>query len=178
MIETKRLMLRPFKREDFGDVFEYLHKPAMNCFMDMKLETVEDAKAEVERRCEEDGGLYLAICLKDNGKVIGEIFTHPEGDTFSPCWMINTEYQKQGYGFEAAYAFIDFLFSEKGARRVYAYTEDNNISCQKLCEKLGMRKEGLFVEFVSFVNDENGTPIFENTYQYAILKKEWLKNKG
>lgn len=36
-----------------------------------------------------------------------------------------------------------------------------------------MRKEGLFQEFVSFVNDENGNPIFENTIQYALLSKEW-----
>ena len=42
-----------------------------------------------------------------------------------------------------------------------------------LCEKLGMRREGLFREFVSFVNDADGNPIYENTYQYAILKKEW-----
>ena len=47
---------------------------------------------------------------------------------------------------------------------------------QKLCEKLGMRCEGLFREFVSFVNDEDGNPIYENTYQYAILKKEWKQN--
>ena len=31
---------------------------------------------------------------------------------------------------------------------------------QKLCEKLGMRQEGLFMEFISFVNDENGDPIY------------------
>ena len=36
-----------------------------------------------------------------------------------------------------------------------------------------MRQEGLFREFVSFVNDEEGKPIYENTLQYAILKKEW-----
>ena len=36
-----------------------------------------------------------------------------------------------------------------------------------------MRQEGLFLEFVSFVNFPNGTPKYENTYQYAILKKEW-----
>lgn len=30
-----------------------------------------------------------------------------------------------------------------------------------------------FREFVSFVNDADGNPIYENTYQYAILKKEW-----
>ena len=28
----------------------------------------------------------------------------------------------------------------------------------------------------SFVNDPDGTPGYENTYEYAILKKEW-KNK-
>ena len=30
-----------------------------------------------------------------------------------------------------------------------------------------------FREFVTFVNDENGNPIYENTIQWAILKKEW-----
>lgn len=65
------------------------------------------------------------------------------------------------------------LFIEKGARRIYIYTEDYNKSCQKLSEKLGMRKERLFMEFVSFINDVAGRPIYENTYQYALLKKEW-----
>lgn len=37
-----------------------------------------------------------------------------------------------------------------------------------------MRREGLFIEYVSFVNDENGNPIYENTYLYALLKKGWL----
>ena len=98
-------------------------------------------------------------------------------DTFSPCWMLNKEYQLKGYAYEAAYAFFDYLFCKKGARRIYAYTEDYNFSSQHLCEKLGMRREGMFVEFVSFVNDENGEPIYENTMQYAILKKEWsVKN--
>ena len=79
--------------------------------------------------------------------------------------------------YEAARAFFDYLFKEKGARRIYAYTEDYNVASQKLCEKLGMRREGLFMEFVSFIKDENGDPIYENTYQYAILKKEWEQNK-
>ena len=58
-------------------------------------------------------------------------------------------------------------------RRIYAYMEDYNLSSQRLCEKLGMRREGLFKEFVSFVNDEDGVPIYENTMQYVMLKKEW-----
>ncbi len=65
------------------------------------------------------------------------------------------------------------VFREKGARRIYAYTEDNNTASQHLCEKLGMRQEGLFKEFISFVKNPDGTPHYENTYQYAVLSKEW-----
>ena len=32
-------------------------------------------------------------------------------------------------------------------------------------------------EGVSFVNDAEGKPVYENTYQYAILKKEWDSNR-
>ena len=46
MIETDRLMLRPFRMEDAADVFEYLEKPIVNCFACMKLNTLDDAKAE------------------------------------------------------------------------------------------------------------------------------------
>ena len=75
------------------------------------------------------------------------------------------------YAFEAAKAFFDYLFYQKGGRRIYAYTEDDNLSSQKLCKKLGMRQEGLFREFVTFVNDEDGKPIYENAMQWAILKR-------
>ena len=55
----------------------------------------------------------------------------------------------------------------------YYYDKSNYIASQRVCEKLGMRKEGLFIEFISFVNDQEGNPIYENTIQWAILKKEW-----
>ena len=92
--------------------------------------------------------------------------------------MLNEAYQGKGYAYEAAQAFFDYLFFEKSARRIYAYTEDYNLSCQHLCEKLGMRREGIFKEFISFVNNPDGTPHYENTMQYAILKNEWQGQKS
>ncbi|GAB6110111.1 GNAT family N-acetyltransferase [Fusibacter bizertensis] len=183
VIETKRLILRPFSESDAEDLYEYLKEPAVNCFACMKLNSVEEAKEELKNRVKETE-YYFAITLKENGKVIGEIDANPETtapdeenvpkDTLSPSWMLNKNFQGKGYAYEAAYAFFDYLFKEKGARRIYAYTEDYNLSCQRLCEKLGMRQEGLFKDFVSFVNNPDGTPLYENTYQYAILKREWL----
>lgn len=56
------------------------------------------------------------------------------------------------------------------------YTEDDNDAYQKLCKKLGIRQEGLFLEFVLLIHFFDGTPKYENTYQYAILKKNGIKN--
>lgn len=183
MIETDRLVLRPFQEGDAADVFEYLKEPMVNCFACMKVHSLEEAQKAVKERAE-DAEYTFAIVLKDTGKVIGEIDAHPESsqpdmaenyvkDSFSPCWMLQPDYHGKGYAFEAAKAFFDYLFYQKGARRIYAYTEDYNLPSQHLCEKLGMRREGLFREFVSFINDAEGNPIYENTMQWAILKKEW-----
>ena len=185
MLETQRLILRPFATQDAPDVLEYLREPQVNCFACMKLNNLAEAEAAVRERSARPEYCF-AIVLKDSGKVIGEIDGHPESaspedgaprDTFSPCWMLQKDHHGKGYAFEAAQAFFDYLFRDKGVRRIYAYTEDYNLPSQHLCEKLGMRREGLFLEFVSFVNNPDGTPLYENTYQYAILKKEWDARK-
>ena len=44
MIETKRLILRPFLESDAEDVLEYLKKPAVHCFASMKLDSLEKPK--------------------------------------------------------------------------------------------------------------------------------------
>lgn len=187
VLETERLILRPFAENDAEDVLEYLNAPAVNCFACMALNSLDEAKAEMKQRSGETE-YFFAITLKESGKVIGEIDAYPETtdphadeasirDTFCPCWMLNDAYQGKGYAYEAAYAFLDYLFTQKNARRIYAYVEDYNISSQHLCEKLGMRKEGVFQEFVSFVNNPDGTPRYENTCQYAILKREWYERK-
>ncbi|MBR4291576.1 MAG: GNAT family N-acetyltransferase [Oscillospiraceae bacterium] len=186
MIETERLILRTFCEEDATDLYEYLKEPMVHCFACMQVNSLEEAKVAALDRAK-NTEYYFAIVLKENGKVIGEIDAMPETaapdeknavlDTFSPCWMLHPDYHGKGYALEAAKAFFDYLFCEKGARRIYAYTEDYNLASQKLCQKLGMRQEGLFREFVTFVNDENGDPIYENTMQWALLKKEWVAGR-
>ncbi|WP_258231628.1 GNAT family N-acetyltransferase, partial [Klebsiella pneumoniae] len=80
----------------------------------------------------------------------------------------------QGYASESVAALFDYLFKVKGARRLYAWVEDYNYSSQKLCERLLMRREGCFKEFVSFENEE-GKARYDDTYIYALLHKEWTK---
>jgi len=53
------------------------------------------------------------------------------------------------------------------------FTLTHNIRSKRLCERLGMRREGCFKEFVTFVNNPDGSPKYEDTCVYAILEKEW-----
>lgn len=175
-IETERLILRPFREGDAADLFAYLHAPTATCFLSLKLAGLAEAEVEVRNRAREDG--FLAICLRETGQVIGDLFggagENDENETAAVGWHLNPQFGGQGYAFEAAWALLDHLFREKGFRRLYAYVEDHNRASQRLCEKLGMRREGVFVEFVSFTKDNAGHPIYENTMQYAILRREWL----
>ena len=53
MIETERLILRPFLESDATDVLEYLREPTVNCFASMKLNSLEEAKSKMKDRVSE-----------------------------------------------------------------------------------------------------------------------------
>lgn len=173
LIHTDRLVLRNFLARDAAGLLEYLRVPTVSCFYSLALENSEEAQMEVLKRSTEDS--QIAVSLAESGTLIGDLFADKEEDTFSVGWNFNPRFSGNGYAYEAAHALFADLFMHRGARRIYAYVEDSNARSQRLCEKLGMRKEGVFLEFISFCNDSQGNPIYENTIQYAILYKEWIK---
>lgn len=170
-IETERLILRDFRREDAGGLLAYLQSPTASCFLSLTLRDMDAALAEADQRGADDA--QIAVCLKDSDQLIGDLFAHPEDDTVSVGWNFNSAFSGQGYAFEAAHALFADLYQAQGIRRLYAYVEDHNLPSQKLCERLGMRREGLFLDYISFRNDDTGRPIYENTMQYALLRREW-----
>ena len=157
-IETQRLVIRNFSDRDASAYFQLLSHPEVHCFVSEKIDSIEQAKQQIEHKKTLDDGSELAVALKD---------------TFCVCWNFLAAYGKKGYAYESAKAYLDFLFNRMGARRIYAYVEDDNLSSQHLCQKLGMRLEGIFKEFVSFISQPDSSPLYENTMQFAILKKEW-----
>lgn len=171
MIRTDRLLIREYDKKDAAGLYEILKNPPAHCFMDEKLNSLEEAERVILEKGRQ--GERFAVCLAETDDLIGELFADKEGeDTYSIGWNFNLKFGKKGYAAEAARAMMDALFCAD-ARRIYAYAEEDNIASRRLCEKLGMRQEGLFLEFISFVKGEDGAPVYENTCQYAILKREW-----
>lgn len=171
-MKTERLIIRRFQEQDAAGLWDYLSHPRVSCFLNEKLNTFEEAIADVRRRGKDKS--QFAVCLKESDRVIGNVFAvKEEPDTYSVGWQFSEKYEGKGYASEAARALFDFLFHDRKARRIYAYVEENNALSQKLCERLGMRREAHFIEFISFIKNPDGTPKYENTYEYAILKREW-----
>ena len=65
MIETERLILRPFVESDAADVVEYLHQPTVHCFYSMKLDSLEVAKAEMKKRAKDENTVQYAILKRE-----------------------------------------------------------------------------------------------------------------
>ena len=173
---TERLIVRSFSESDAADLFAYFSLPLVNCFADEQLATLEEAVKDAQKKSKDHS--QFAVCLKDEDVLIGNLFAMQEEDTFNVGWNFNGSYEGKGYAREAATGLFDYLFGQKNGRRIYCYVEDYNTRSQKLCERLGMRREGLFLEYISFVKNDDGTPRYENTLQFAILKKEWEKLKS
>ena len=71
-IETERLTIRRFKEEDWEDLYEYLSDEEVVRYEPYQVFSIEAAKREAKSRAESPG--FLAVCLKENQKVIGNIY--------------------------------------------------------------------------------------------------------
>lgn len=176
---TERLIIRAFKNKDASALFDYLSSPRTPCFQDEKLNSLEDAIKEIDSRILDNS--QFAVCLKETDELIGHLFADNKGEsdrnTWSVGWHFNKRYEGKGYATESVTALFQYLFFEKEARRLYAYVEDYNFASQKLCARLHMRQEGCFKEFVSFTHD-NGEEKYDDTFIFALLKKEWEQLLG
>lgn len=117
------------------------------------------------------------MCLKESGKVIGNIYlSEQDFNTWELGYVFNSNYQGKGFAIEASKALINHMFTEKDAHRVIAMCNPENISFWKSLERLGMRLEGHLIKNIYFYKDNEGNPIWQDTYEYWVLKDEWELN--
>lgn len=176
IIKTEHLIIRDFQGKDALGLLEYLSHPRVNCFVSDRLCSEKSALAYISNTPKDM--LRYAVCLKEDDFIIGDVFALREyTDTFSVGWHFNQRFEGKGLAYEAAVEFLDYLFREAEARRIYGFVEDDNLRSKRLCERLGMRYEGCMKEFISFVCYPDGTLRYEDTCIYAILKKEWAEQR-
>ena len=169
---TKRLIIRRFKPDDWQDLYEYLSQKQTVKYEPYDIFTESASKQESARRSKDND--FWAVCLKNCEKLIGNIYlSGQEFETWELGYVFNQNYHGMGYATEAAACLIDDVFKNHNARRVTAMCNPLNIPSWRLLERLGFRREGHLIQNIYFKRDENGNPIWSDTYEYGILAEEW-----
>ena len=170
-IQTRRLLLRPFRESDYDDLFEFLSQLEDDEFEGYPGITRENGREHLKYRLRSEE--FYAIELTDSGKVIGGNIYCGKRDFAARevGYIVNKRYQQKGYAAEALSAVIAQAFKD-GAHRVYAECDARNVPSWKLLEKVGLRREAYFRRNIWFHRDENDTPVWKDTLVYAILEDE------
>lgn len=170
LAQTERLILRRYKHEDLNDLYEYLSDKDVLGFepygpMDMK--AVEDNLAW---RISTDE--MIAVETKDSHKMIGNVYLGKRDHRSAEIgFVFNRKFQGQGYAKESCAAVTEKAFSD-GVHRIFAECDPNNVASWRLLEALGFRREAHMIKNIYFFTDENGDPIWKDTYVYAKLNED------
>ena len=176
MLDTEHLIVRPFLESDYQDLYEYLSLEETYRFERGGPIPLDKAK-EFTREWSK-GKNFWAATLKENKKLIGHVSFFPERPEVFKTWQIgyifNPAYHNKGYASEASLAVIKYAFSSMGAHRVVAYCSPDNIPSWKVLEKCGMKREGRLRKDFILREDENGKPVWLDSYVYGILAEDLL----
>ncbi len=173
-LTTQRLLLRSFTKNDWKDLYEYLSDEKVIHYEPYEVFSEEQCRHEAIQRSKNDA--FLAVCLKDTNKVIGNLyFSEQDFNTWEIGYVFNNNYQGFGYATESAREVLREAFEKLGARRIIAMCNPENTASWRLLERLGMRREGHLIKNIYFKKDEEGNPIWQDTYEYALLEEEWRR---
>lgn len=173
-METDRLTIRRFSPGDWQDLYEYLSQEAVVRYEPYTVYTENECRQEALKRSSRSD--FWAVCLKASGKLIGNLyFAKKQWDTWELGYVFNADYHGHGYATESATALLDDAFRHQNARRVVALCNPENTASWMLLKRLGLRREGHLIENIAFKKDKEGRPIWCDTYEYAILSREWAE---
>lgn len=177
-LQTERLVLREFRAEDVEDVHEYASDAEVVRHMAWGPNDQEATRQFVHRKLleqrEEPRRVWdLAVVERDSDRVIGScgLRMDEEGGQAALGYCYRRDMWGQGLATEAALAVLRFAFEEMDLHRVSATCDARNVSSARVLEKLGMRREGHFIE--SLFQRER----WRSSCAYAILRREWLRHR-
>lgn len=167
ILETDRLILRRFSADDLNDLFEYLSDDEVVKFEPYKAKSLEETKNDLKWRIGTDE--MIAVELKETHKMIGNIYLGKRDfNSLEIGYVFNRKYWGKGYAKEGCKAMIQHSF-QNGIHRIFAECDPDNINSWKLLESVGFEKEAHLKQNVYFWTDEQGEPVWKDTYIYAKL---------
>lgn len=145
-INRNKIVLEPLGLKHLKTVHEYASDLENTKYMvHLPNETIEETRGflewkEVEWKKEVPGSYEFAVMLGDVH--IGAVCAYlNENRTEAEIgWILNKNYWRKGYAFEAATLLVDFCKKELNIHKFAAVCDTENIGSYRVMEKLGMKR--------------------------------------
>ena len=148
MLETDRLMMRPFRMEDAQEVFEcWESDPDVARYMfwtsHNEIEKTREWLAFELGQIDKQDWYRFALVLKETGALIGTTLLYYEEEV--ECWEIGynlgKEYWGKGYITEALKKMLDFAIHELKIKQMVGRYAKENPASGNVMKKLGFQYE-------------------------------------
>lgn len=146
ILQTKRLILRPWEDRDAASLYEYAKDPLVGPAAGWPAhQSVEESLSVIQTVLR--GPEAYAVCLQSDGVAIGAIALKQNADTDltdreDECelgYWIGRPFWGRGLMPEAAHALLRRAFEELGMRKVWCAWYEGNDKSRRVQEKLGFR---------------------------------------
>ncbi|MCY3412033.1 MAG: GNAT family N-acetyltransferase [Candidatus Heimdallarchaeota archaeon] len=177
LMESRRVNLRYFKKEDISSFQAYRADPAVRYFQgwpEYTLEMAEEFVREMMNLKVEIQNKWIQIAVEEKSSQfhIGDVAFINENGQVKIGYTIAETHQGKGYGSEAVTALLDMLFNRLKVHRVTAIVDIDNIASIALLEKLHFRREAHYRE--SYY--DHNLLEYRDEYLYALLHDEWSQS--
>jgi RimJ/RimL family protein N-acetyltransferase len=180
-IATERLVLRAFTPEDFDALYAYQSHPDVTRWLEWDVRSHDEVRDALARKItgvgvvDEGDVLALAIAKRDTDELVGDVILclvsaeHRIGEI---GYIVHPDHQGLGYATEACREVLRIAFEDLRLHRVIGRLEPRNRASARVLEKLGMRREALFVDNEIIKGEWTSEAV------YAILDHEWRTAAG
>lgn len=163
ILETPRLYLRHFQKEDAKRLSEYRNKKEVSYYQTWDHYSEEDAKKRIHhclmnQEIKEKGNYQFAIILKDNQQMIGDLFVETnKSKAFVLGYTFDSDYWNQGYATEMIQSFLNYMKDVHHYKKAICYVYKDNVRSVHLLKKLGFKKfsESYFYSDEGYVKELN-----------------------
>ena len=141
MLETERLILRPWRKEDAQVLYLYASDPEIGPSAGWPPHTSVENSLHVIQTVLSAPETY-AVCLKENGNPIGSIGFHrndlaEDDDEYELGYWLGKPYWGKGIIPEAAREMLRHAFEDLKMNRIWCGYYEGNLKSRRVMDKLG-----------------------------------------
>lgn len=173
VLETERLVLRPWKTEDVDDFYVYAKKPNVGPNAGWPPHENKEVSMKILQSFIEKDEVW-AIEYKENSKVIGSLGAHADEKRAGIKarmigFVLSEDYWGKGLMTEAVKEAIRYLFEEEKYDVLSCYHYPFNVRSKRVIEKCGFKYEGT-LRLASKIFDAS---VYDDVC-YSIVREEYL----